>query len=68
MTPHQPTNWQSLAEQASREMDPKKPFFVTYEVPCGREAALSLGVLAMRCAVLAHVVIGSDMDDESFYG
>jgi hypothetical protein len=24
MTPHRPTNWQSLAEQASKEMDPNK--------------------------------------------
>jgi hypothetical protein len=24
MTPHQPTPWQSLAEQASKEMDPNK--------------------------------------------
>jgi hypothetical protein len=24
MTPDQPTNWQSLAEQASKEMDPNK--------------------------------------------
>jgi hypothetical protein len=24
MTPHPPTNWQQLAEQASKEMDPNK--------------------------------------------
>jgi hypothetical protein len=38
-------------------------FFVTSEVPMRTEVALSLGVLAMRGAVLAHFVIGSDMDD-----
>lgn len=24
MTPHRPTHWQSLAEQANKEMDPNK--------------------------------------------
>jgi hypothetical protein len=40
MTPHQPTNWQSLAEQASKEMDPNKLAVLVTElnrVLCDRE-------------------------------